>query len=348
MKSKSAKPVVFWLDSMLFAICIMVVIGGVTRLTESGLSMTDWRLIGGSVPPLSQNDWLEKFDLYKGSPQHKIVNPDMTLSEFKGIFWWEYIHRMWGRLLGFLFIIPYVYFWIRGHLDMRRAKLLLIALLLGAAQGFLGWFMVQSGLVDRPWVSPVRLTLHFMLAIFLLSFLFWQRLEISANIPDSIKMPVWLNRVLPVLLTLFILQLAYGGLMAGLRAALDYPSFPTMNGQWIPDYLWKSSLGIFNIVENSTFVQFAHRGLAFALLLGSTLIVIRTNALKSLANWRFAFILLAGLVWIQFLLGIMTVISSKGEIPVFWGVIHQFGAVILVMAFTLCFFVKKSCGVRMS
>ncbi len=334
--------IIRWLDLMILAVSVMVIIGGITRLTGSGLSMTDWRLIGGIMPPVTDAAWQEKFDLYQGTPQHLIIHPEMTIEGFKGIFWWEYIHRMWGRMLGLLFFFPFAFFAIKKCFDSRRLKLLLIAFILGGGQGLLGWFMVQSGLVDRPWVSPVRLTAHLLMALLLLSLLTWNRLEISANsevITARKGWGGWLKWGVPVMALLFVIQFAFGGVMAGMKAAMDYPTFPTMNGQWIPQMLWREGFSWHNFLENSAFVQFTHRGLGTVVLIGATWL--GWLGFKQINDkWRFFFIALLATTWIQFILGAVTVISSRGGIPVSFGSLHQAGAIVLTVVLTGCLFIR--------
>jgi len=332
-----------WLDLMILAVGCMVVIGGITRLTESGLSMTDWRLIGGSIPPLNESDWARKFALYQGTPQHRIINPEMTLNEFKGIFWWEYIHRMWGRFLGVLFSIPFFLFLAFKWLDRRRILMLATAGLLGLGQGLFGWFMVQSGLQERPWVSPVRLTSHLLLALLLLGLLTWNRLELTN--PQGSRyglkpLPNWLSVAIPVLIGLFGIQITFGGFMAGLRSALDFPSFPTMNGQWFPSPFWKEGMGWHNLVENSAFVHFIHRGLGTVLLLLTTWVTWKGFREVESRWMKQVFLGLLAVVWIQFSLGALTVLNSLGNIPLVFGVLHQAGAIFLTVLLTICLFVR--------
>ncbi len=336
------RAIVRWLDLMIIAIAVMVAIGGITRLTGSGLSMTDWRLIGGTIPPLTEEAWQEKFDLYQGTPQHTIIHPDMTLEGFKGIFWWEYIHRMWGRMLGFLFFFPFVFFALKKCFDARRIKMLLIAFVLGGGQGLLGWFMVQSGLVDKPWVSPVRLTAHLLMALFLLALLTWNRLEIASPHDSLSRKPgsnVWLKWGIPIVTVLFVAQFAFGGVMAGMKAALDFPTFPLMNGQWVPSMLWREGFGWHNFFENSAFVQFVHRGLGTVVLLAGTWLG-WLGYQQVNGRWKYFFFALLASTWIQFILGVITVISSRGGIPVSFGTLHQAGAIVLTIVLTVCMFVR--------
>jgi len=331
-----------WLDVMIIAVSVMVLIGGITRLTGSGLSMTDWRLIGGVIPPVTETSWQEKFELYRGTPQHVIIHPNMTVEEFKGIFWWEYIHRMWGRMLGFLFFFPCAFFVCKKCFDARRIKMLLVAFILGGGQGLLGWFMVQSGLVDQPWVSPVRLTAHFLMALFLLALLTWNRLEISAGdreFPLKNNQSWWLRWGLPVVALLFIVQLGFGGVMAGMKAAMDFPTFPTMNGAWIPQSLWIEGSGWHNFFENSAFVQFAHRSLGTILLILASRVGILGYRMVE-HRWKAVFICLLGATWLQFLLGVITVINSMGQIPVSFGALHQSGGIVITLLLTVCMFMR--------
>lgn len=336
------KYILHWLDLMILAVSVMVLIGGITRLTGSGLSMTDWRLIGGIVPPISEAAWQEKFELYQGTPQHVIIHPNMTVEEFKGIFWWEYIHRMWGRMLGFLFFFPFIFFALRKCFDARRIKLLLIAFILGGGQGLLGWFMVQSGLEDQPWVSPVRLTAHFLMALLLLVLLTWNRLEISAGQKQFLlkeKPSGWIRWGLPVVALLFVIQLSFGGIMAGMKAAMDFPTFPTMNGAWVPQGLWIEGFGWHNFFENSALVHFVHRSLGTLLLLLATWVGVLGYRMVA-HRWKVVFACLLGATWLQFLLGVITVINSMGQIPVSFGALHQAGGIVITLLLTVCMFMR--------
>lgn len=328
------KPVSHWLLVLAVGIMAMMVIGAITRLTESGLSMTEWNLIGGT-PPMNQSDWQLLFEKYQGTPQHVITFPDMDLDGFKRIFWWEYIHRMFGRGLVLAVILPLIWFAWKRRISGKFILLLLIAVMIGAGQGLMGWYMVQSGLVDRPWVSPVRLTAHLMLAMLLFSYILFLALALRwAPAP-----PVGNGKPGTILLGvgsgLLVVQLLLGGMMSGMRAALEYNSFPTMNGAWIPPLLWKAELGWMNLLENSTLIQFMHRLTALILLL-----VFASYAWRHVASSDKAlrFLGRATLVVLlaQMTLGILTVLRARGEVPELLGVLHQVGAILLVATVVGC------------
>lgn len=323
--SKSDFQVALWLLTGALMIYFMLVIGGITRLTGSGLSMMDWRIIGGTLPPLSQEAWQEKFELYKTIPQYEIINKGMTLDGFKSIFWWEYIHRVWGRLIGIVFMVPFLIFLFQKKLKREWLSKLLIVFLLGAAQGILGWVMVSSGF-DLPWVSPYRLTAHLLLALFLYAYLwvFW----IQVLFKEKVFVPIQRRPIL-ILLVIVALQLFYGGFMSGTKAALYYPTFPDMNGQFMPKGMF--SLDVFwrNFFENTGFVQFTHRLLAYAIT-GLALVwgIISLKKVQSIVFKRSIYTLFV-FILVQVLLGVLTVLYSRGEIPVLLGVLHQVGAVLV-------------------
>jgi len=326
------KQIGIWLLIGCVMIYLMVLIGGITRLTGSGLSIVEWKVISGIIPPMSEEGWRETFEKYQQFPQYQKLNSSMDLAAFKTIYWWEYIHRLWGRLIGLVFFIPFVVFLIQRKLNKSLIKKLLFAMLLGGLQAALGWIMVKSGLVDKPWVSPYRLSAHLLLALFLHCYLLWLSLELLISkrgmAPDKplFQLSKWITALLGI-------QIFFGGLMSGLKAGLFYPTFPTMNGQWIPDELWSITVQA-NIVEalfeNVATVQFIHRFIAYALTI---LIIIfwfkvKKSSLPSMVK-KASHLLLAILV-IQFLLGVFTIINSIGNIPLTLALLHQAGAVLLL------------------
>lgn len=312
-------------------IFIMMIIGAITRLTGSGLSIVEWNVIMGAVPPLNQEQWQQAFDQYKQFPQYKKVNTHMDLAGFKNIYFWEYFHRLWGRLIGIVFAVPFIYFLIRKRLNSKLTFKLLMACILGGLQGLIGWIMVKSGLNDQPWVSPYKLTAHLLMALLLYGYLFWMALQLLY--PNK---AVFYNRTLKrmayFVLVLVIVQITFGGFMSGLKAALFYPTFPTMNGQFVPAGMWDHTPLWKNIFDNPTTVQFIHRSLAYIITLVIIFFSLRARqvSLPKIIFMGINLLLLALLI--QFLLGIFTVINSKGSIPIVLGVLHQAGAVMLFTA----------------
>ncbi|MBX3072153.1 MAG: COX15/CtaA family protein [Thermomicrobiales bacterium] len=306
-----------------------LVVGGITRLTESGLSIVDWAPIVGSIPPLNDADWQEAFARYQQYPEYVKIRPDMTLSEFKQIYFWEYLHRMLGRLIGVAFLIPFILFWIRGYLTgpmFRRVGLLFA---LGGLQGLMGWYMVSSGLVDRPDVSQYRLAAHLLLAITIFGCCLWfgndlldrQRLQLSA------ASRTFMTRALVVVGALLMIQIFWGALVAGLNAGFILNTFPLMNGSLLPPQGWSHDPVLINLFENLATVQWMHRLLATVLLLSgiALLLIIRRN--PSLATFQRWGALLAGMIAVQYGLGILTLLS---HVRIGLGVAHQLVALAIV------------------
>ncbi|MDR0534632.1 MAG: COX15/CtaA family protein [Verrucomicrobiales bacterium] len=320
--------IAIWLFVIALAIYAMVIVGGATRLTGSGLSITVWDPIIGALPPFSQQAWQQAFDLYQQSPQYKITNAGMSLDEFKGIFYWEYFHRLLGRAIGVIFFFPFLYFLFTKQISRKFVPHLVAIFLLGGLQGALGWFMVKSGLVDKPWVSPYRLTAHLLTALFLYAYVLWQAFRLwGVGDTNQDKVACNLKGWSLVLLGLLVVQISYGGFVAGLHAAMTYPTFPTMNGQWIPEGLLRQVPLWSNFFENHTTTQFIHRGLAFLLVISVALYWRRSAGVKRLVFGRN---LLLAAVLLQFLLGVLTIVNSAGHVPVTLGVLHQAGAVALL------------------
>ncbi len=318
-------PVVAWLLTCCALVFAMVLLGGVTRLTGSGLSMVDWQPIRGVVPPLNQDDWMALFAAYQQFPEFREVNHGMDLAGFKRIFLFEYGHRMLGRLIGLAFALPLAWFWWRGRLH-RVLKGHLVALLaLGGAQGLLGWFMVQSGLVDVPRVSPYRLTAHLLMAVIIYGYMLFIALELAqADLRGFMRRAAGAPRLPALMLAAVLAMIASGGFVAGTHAGYIYNTFPDMNGEWIPGGIFAMSPWWQNLFENPVTIQFGHR-LAACLLLVLA-IVTWWRADPSLR--RFAGVLLA-LVLAQALLGITTLLH---QVPVPLGASHQAGAMLVFTA----------------
>jgi len=310
-----------WLVVVAAMVFIMVVLGGVTRLTQSGLSMVDWRPITGILPPLSEAAWNEVFNAYRRFPEYQRLNYGMTLTEFKAIFLMEYFHRLWGRLIGLVFALPLVWFALRGQVRGRLALALGGLLLLGGAQGVMGWVMVKSGLVDTPSVSAYRLAAHLGLAIAIYLSLLWLILSRTRPSATDGVIRAWSRGALIAALV----TIASGAFVAGLDAGMTYNTFPLMDGKLIPDGLIAPGVGWANPFENVTMVQFNHRILAIA-----TLIVVLTLALRgrgATGAARTAAYAAGAMAVIQVIIGITTLLLV---VPVWAGALHQAGALVLI------------------
>ena len=315
MTDRDRRLVAAWLFLCAALAFAVVLVGGVTRLTRSGLSITEWQPLIGVLPPLSQADWEALFAAYRDTPEFRLVNFDMTLEGFKTIFWWEYIHRLLARTIGLVFLLPYLYFLLRKKLDRVLAWQLAGIFVLGAAQGAMGWFMVKSGLVDDPKVSPVRLTAHLGLALAIFSAEFWLALQLLSPRRSFNRLAI----AIPVII--FFMALS-GGMVAGLRAGYAYNTFPLMNGHVVPPEAMLLEPWWRNFVYNMATVQLVHR--AFFWLLA---------VLVPLAWWRGRHTLAANALLAAFVLqaslGITTLLLG---VPVGFGSAHQGGAVVLLAA----------------
>ena len=306
----------------------MVVIGGITRLTNSGLSMVEWRLFMGSIPPLSDADWNETFAKYKAFPEYQHINTEFTLVDFKGIFWWEYIHRILGRMIGIVFLIPFIFFLIRKWLDARLIRQLLLMFFLGGLQGFLGWFMVASGLIDDPHVSHYRLATHLTTAALLLAYIFWVAFGLNTE-RKARDVPVIVRSIAKLLLFLILFQTVYGAFVAGLRAGYIFNTFPKMGDEWIPQAVTSLDPWWSNFTEGMAGVQFIHRCMAFIILtvvgwLWATCSRADLTKVQTIGLW-----LIIGATLIQFTLGVLTLLLS---VPIPVAVMHQVGAMLLLIS----------------
>lgn len=325
-----------WLMTGLVMIFFQIVIGGITRLTGSGLSITRWEIVTGSVPPLNEAAWMAEFDLYKQTPQYQKINQGMSLSDFKFIYFWEFFHRFWARMMFFVFVIPFFWFLGRGMLSRRILPRLGMVVALAGLEGFFGWAMVASGLIKRPWVNAYNLTLHLSMAMVIFSYLLWTWfIVISPKIPDfssrTFKRLAW------VTLSVAFVQIALGAMMSGSKAGLFFPTWPDMNGAYLPDVLLDGShwtADSFIHYDTNPFMpallHFLHRNTAYLL---TALIIYFVWALrkeKISRGLRQSSAWLVGAVGVQVLLGIFTVINCKATVPVDLGVAHQAWAVILL------------------
>ena len=317
-------------------IILMIIIGCVTRLTGSGLSMVDWKLIQGAIPPTNESQWQEAFDKYKAFPQYKLVNKDMSLESFKKIFFWEYIHRTWGRLIGIVFIIPWLIFIVKKQLSAQAVKHTTVLLLLGGLQGFIGWFMVKSGLVNIPSVSHYRLALHLSTALLLLSYTFWLYQVSGKNTWQINNEKIY--RFSKILFMALCIQIIYGAFMSGLKAGFAAPTFPLINDSIIPRLMFNQEPFYSNFLNNKITIQFIHRALGFLILamgihLGIKLIKEKTQNTSKLGS------LIIVIVSTQVILGIVTLLNFKNGVPILLASLHQFIAVVLLL--TLLFVIIK-------
>ena len=323
-----------WYGIGIFLMIFMVAVGGITRLTDSGLSIVDWQPIYGILPPLSDSDWENEFNHYKRYPEYRYKNINLTLSEFKYIYFWEYFHRMLGRIIGLFFIFPLVYFSIKKSLDKTELKKIFIIIALIAFQGILGWYMVKSGLKGNPNVSHFRLMFHYMMAMILISFTYLQYLRHSYLKQNRISISL---RTSWFIFSLIIIQIIFGTFMAGLKAGYYYNTFPLMDGSIIPlNILYNDSMGIIeNLFYNQATVQYIHRLLGFILLVFSLKIIFnqfRKNNLSSLD------IKLALLLLVQFILGVVTLVMG---VNIYFAIMHQVNASLLVLVCIKLIYIKK-------
>ena len=327
MSSSYNRPVYIWLWTGIILICLMVVIGGITRLTDSGLSMSDWNLIMGAIPPTSEAEWIETFEHYKQFPQYQQLNEGMELEEFKTIFFWEYLHRLLGRLLGMVFVIPFLYFWARGYFDSKLLKRIFILLGLGALQGAMGWIMVKSGLADVPYVSHNRLAIHFSLALILFAYCLWLALDVKyhSSLKKKEKEEIPYKKWLYSIAVILWIQIIYGAFTAGLDAGYMYNTFPKMGGQWLPPTFSMLDPFLLNFLKNPGTIQWVHRLAGTVLLITVGILSLKVYRSQNHKDLLPLSLTLIGVILIQYFLGIFTLIYN---VPISLGVLHQLLAVI--------------------
>lgn len=343
MDQKARKQVATWLLIGVGMIVIQVLLGGITRLTESGLSITEWKPITGALPPLNDAAWMAEFDKYKHTDQFKYVHQNFSLSDFKFIFFWEWFHRLWARMMGVVFLAGFVYFLATRKFKKEMIAPMVILFILGGMQGAIGWIMVKSGLVpEKYFVGHVELTTHFVAALILLAYTFWFALGLLIR-PQQKIVHVSLQRSLLVILVVFFFQLIYGGFMAGMKAAIAAPTWPDINGAFVPATIAELSPAIKNIAYNPLTVHFIHRGLGYLLFV---LVLVWWFKAKNVSGSPLFSKLsntLVVLLLVQVLLGILTVLNATDASRLVWlGVSHQFTAMLVLMVLiSLLFIVKK-------
>ena len=329
----------YWLATMFWIVSIMIIVGGLTRLTDSGLSITEWELFSGFLPPINETQWNIYFNLYKEIPEYKLQNYLMSLDEFKVIFWWEFIHRFLGRLIGIFFILPLIYFSMK--LGFNKTKNLFIIFILICFQGFIGWYMVTSGLVDRVDVSHYRLSLHLVLAFIILSLIFWNYLKYK-EISRSEKK---INFSLPIIFLLLIfLQISIGAFVSGMDAGKIYNSWPLMGFSYFPDD--NSIINLFKLeaFNDPSLVQFMHRNLAYLIFIFYLLILFIVYK-NNLLNLFKAIKIIGFILIVQIVLGILTLLSGAQMIV---SSMHQISSIFLVSSSVYLVYLNFNTNLQLS
>lgn len=339
ISKKSSRPVAVWLLIGIGMIIIQILLGGITRLTGSGLSITEWKPIMGALPPLNDHDWNIAFEKYKQIAQFKYLNSYFTLHDFKSIFFWEWFHRLWARLIGIVFLIPFIIFLIQKRFKKEMIRPMIILFLLGALQGLVGWIMVMSGLEDSEalYVSHYKLAIHFILALGLLCYTLWFALELLVP-EDQLVENTPLRKFTVWLIVLLTVQLIYGAFMAGLKAASTAPTWPSINGDFLPVAIRSFGNhqfpGLSFLTDNPLMVQFIHRILAYLITVliffwywKARAVTSRQGLFSKTKYWPLA------LVLIQVLLGVLAVLNSLHHDYFLWlGIAHQFIAMLLLLS----------------
>jgi cytochrome c oxidase assembly protein subunit 15 len=330
---KNNKSVIIWLLSGCLLLFIMVVVGGITRLTNSGLSMTDWHLVTDTFPPLTEAKWQETFERYKQFPEYQKINihNDFNLSDYKFIYFWEWFHRFIGRIIGLVFLIPFVYFLAKKRLSTETIKKCIVLLAMGGFQGFLGWFMVRSGLIDNPDVSHFRLSLHLTFAFITFAYTLWVALDLAY--PNKATVLIPLRKLARISLFFLLIQIIFGGFVAGLNAGLIHNHWPLMSdGQFLHDSVFiEKSTWFLNLVEGKSGVQFVHRTLAYVVvgLILALYFKSKKHVLSSLQQKGINALVI--IVFLQFTLGVFTLLYA---VPLWLGLLHQIMAFFLLTAMT--------------
>lgn len=325
--------VIIWLLSGCLLLFMMVVVGGITRLTNSGLSMTDWHLVTDTFPPLTEAKWSQAFEEYKKFPEYQKINihNDFTLEDYKFIYFWEWFHRFIGRIIGLAFIVPFVYFLIKKRLSNETIKKCVVLLGMGGFQGFLGWFMVRSGLIDNPDVSHFRLSLHLTFAFITFAYTLWVALDLMY--PNKAVVIFPLRKLARVALVFLLIQIIYGGFVAGLNAGLIHNHWPLMSdGQLIHDSVFIEQKTLFlNLVEGKSGVQFVHRTLAYVVVGLILALFFKSKKYTLSFPQKKGIDALVIIVFLQFGLGVFTLLYS---VPLWLGLAHQVVAFFLLTAMT--------------
>lgn len=339
---KKSHSVAIWLYFGVFLILLMVTAGGAVRLTDSGLSIVKWNPITGIIPPLNEKEWQKEFNDYKKIPEFQIQNNDFSINDFKKIYLWEYFHRLIARIIGFVFLIPFIFFWVKSYFKEKNLLLKVSLIFLFALfQAWLGWYMVKSGFSDRTDVSHYRLAIHLVFATLLASYVLWIALSLTFDIKE-ISLHKGLAKSTLISLILILVQLCYGAFTAGLNAGYYYPQYPKMGGEWIPQLGIQAleDKGLLSLINDPSLVHFIHRWFAIVVLVW--LVVFFFRYIKKLYDSKLKFLFRLGLtiVTIQVILGILTVITGINFVL---ALLHQVNGIILFLTFiAILYFVRLS------
>ena len=345
--SRSSRIVAAWVMTGVTMLIVQVILGAITRLTGSGLSITEWNIATGTLPPLNQQQWITEFHKYQHTPQYQLLNSDFTLANYKFIFFWEWVHRFWARMVAVVFIVGFAGLLLARKLQRQMIAPLVILFLLGALQGAIGWIMVKSGLSgDAIYVRPTRLAMHFVFALGLIAYAFWFGLQLTTD-RNKIVFHRSLNQVTVVVIVLAFLQLLFGALMAGHKAASAAPTWPDINGDWLPGSMFSKSPFLLNFIDNKITIHFMHRLIAyllFALTIVWMIIAFRYKGHGYINQFRMLPVIL---ITIQLCFGIATVFASRRIVAAHWGgfewlaIFHQFIGMSYLLTMILMLYIVR-------
>ena len=345
---RSSKLVATWLLIGVGMTVVQIALGGITRLTGSGLSITEWDVVTGSLPPLNEQQWLIEFNKYRQTPQFQYLNFEFTLPDFKFIFFWEWFHRLWARTIGLVFAAGFIYFLVKKHFKKEMVQPLLLLFALGALQGAIGWIMVASGLTgDAVYVKPTRLAIHFIFALGLLAYTYWFALSLLVQKQEIVPVTAGMRKWNLTLIAILVLQLLYGALMAGHKAANIAATWPTINGAWVPDRLMNGDSFFLNAINNKIWIHFVHRGLAYLLMVLIFIWSYQLYQTKGGKLFNYLRTMPIAVVLIQVLLGVLTVLTSANIVAGSWGMfewmaeLHQLVGMLLLLVMVSLLYVAR-------
>ena len=327
--------ILVWISLLTLMVLLIIIIGGLTRLTDSGLSMVDWRPLMGIIPPLTNQAWIEVFNNYKLTPEYQIVNSSMLIEEFKFIFWWEWSHRFLARFLGLAFIFPFIYYLLKKKLSKDLLIKLIFVFIFGLFQALVGWWMVKSGLTDNPYVSSYRLAFHLANALIIFSILFWLSLSLFYGKVVNTNTPSFLKNLFHISLLLIFVTIISGSFMAGTDAGKSFNTFPYMNDEFIPEGYYLEEYGLKNFFENTITINFNHRWLAIFTFFFITSIIFYILSSKENNYNKFSLFLVLMFLSLQIFLGIITLVK---QVPIGYASLHQTNAILLLASMLFSYY----------